>query len=85
MLLIIHRTSARFYHDVAVREAIFAEIGSLVGYQGTGHIKDHPRKVKRRETYILGHCPRHWHIAVLCHFGIQRDAYGVQQDRARTG
>ena len=38
MLLIILWTSARFYDEVAVREAIFAKIGSLVGHQGAGQI-----------------------------------------------
>jgi membrane protein len=38
MLLIILWTSARFYDEAAVREAIFAKIGSLVGHQGAGQI-----------------------------------------------
>jgi len=38
MLLIIFWTSARFYDEVAVREAIFAKIGSLVGHKGAGQI-----------------------------------------------
>jgi len=38
MLLIILWTSARFYDEVAVREAIFTKIGSLVGHQGAGQI-----------------------------------------------
>ena len=38
MLLIILWTSARFYDEVAVREAIFAKIGSLVGHHGAGQI-----------------------------------------------
>jgi membrane protein len=38
MLLIILWTSARFYNEAAVREAIFAKIGSLVGHQGAGQI-----------------------------------------------
>jgi membrane protein len=38
MLLIILWTSARFYDEVAVRKAIFAKIGSLVGHQGAGQI-----------------------------------------------
>jgi membrane protein len=38
MLLIIFWTSARFYDEAAVREAIFAKIGSLVGHQGAGQI-----------------------------------------------
>lgn len=38
MLLIIFWTSARFYDEVAVREAIFAKIGSLVGNKGAGQI-----------------------------------------------
>lgn len=38
MLLIILWTSARFYDEVAVREAIFAKIGSLVGHKGAGQI-----------------------------------------------
>ena len=38
MLLIVLWTSARFYDEVAVREAIFAKIGGLVGHQGAGQI-----------------------------------------------
>lgn len=38
MLLIIFWTSARFYDEAAVREAIFDKIGSLVGHQGAGQI-----------------------------------------------
>lgn len=38
MLLIILWTSARFYDEVSVREAIFAKIGSMVGHQGAGQI-----------------------------------------------
>ena len=38
MLMIILWTSARFYDEVAVREAIFAKIGALVGHQGAGQI-----------------------------------------------
>ena len=38
MLLIILWTSARFYDEAAVREAIFAKIGSLVGDQGADQI-----------------------------------------------
>ena len=38
MLLIILWTSARFYDEVAVREAIFDKIGSLVGHKGAGQI-----------------------------------------------
>jgi membrane protein len=38
MLLIIFWTSARFYDEVAVREAIFAKIGSLVGHKGASQI-----------------------------------------------
>jgi membrane protein len=38
MLLVIFWTSARFYDEVAVREAIFAKIGSLVGHKGAGQI-----------------------------------------------
>jgi membrane protein len=38
MLLIILWTSARFYDEVAVREAIFAKIGSLVGHKGADEI-----------------------------------------------
>jgi membrane protein len=38
MLLIIFWISARFYDEVAVREAIFARIGSLVGHKGAGQI-----------------------------------------------
>jgi len=38
MLLIILWTSARFYDEVAVREAIFTKIGALVGHQGAGQI-----------------------------------------------
>jgi membrane protein len=38
MLLIILWTSARFYDETAVREAIFAKIGSLVGHKGAGQI-----------------------------------------------
>ncbi len=35
MLFIILWTAARFYREVAVREAIFAEFGELVGEEGT--------------------------------------------------
>ena len=42
MLLIVLWTSARFYDEVAVREAIFAKIGGLVGHQGAGQIKGCP-------------------------------------------
>jgi len=38
MLLVILWTSARFYDEVSVREAIFAKIGSMVGHQGAGQI-----------------------------------------------
>jgi len=38
MLLIILWISARFYDEVAVREEIFAKIGSLVGHHGAGQI-----------------------------------------------
>jgi membrane protein len=38
MLLVIFWTSARFYDEVAVRESIFAKIGSLVGHKGAGQI-----------------------------------------------
>ena len=38
MLLIIFWTSAHLYDAAAVREAIFAKIGSLVGHQGAGQI-----------------------------------------------
>ena len=38
MLLIVLWTSARFYDEVAVREAIFAKIGGIVGHQGAGQI-----------------------------------------------
>jgi membrane protein len=38
MLLIVFWTTARFYDEVAVREAIFAKIGSLVGHKGAGQI-----------------------------------------------
>jgi membrane protein len=38
MLLIVLWTSARFYDEAAVREAIFAKIGGLVGHQGAGQI-----------------------------------------------
>ena len=40
MLLIVLWTSARFYDEVAVREAIFAKIGGIVGHQGAGQIMD---------------------------------------------
>ena len=35
MLFIILWTAARFYREVAVREAVFAEFGELVGEEGT--------------------------------------------------
>jgi membrane protein len=38
MLLIIFWTSAHFYDEGSVREAIFAKIGSLVGHKGAGQI-----------------------------------------------
>jgi membrane protein len=38
MLLIIFWTSARFYDESSVREAIFDKIGSLVGHKGAGQI-----------------------------------------------
>ena len=38
MLLIIFWTSAHVYEEGAVREAIFAKIGSLVGHQGASQI-----------------------------------------------
>jgi membrane protein len=38
MLLIILWTSAHFYDEVAVREAIFAKIGALVGHHGARQI-----------------------------------------------
>ena len=34
ILLIILWTAARFYRDLAVREAVFSEIGGLVGEEG---------------------------------------------------
>ena len=35
MLFIVLWTAARFYKEVAVREAVFTEIGALVGQEGT--------------------------------------------------
>ena len=38
MLFVVLWTAARFYREVAVREAIFAEIGAVVGEEGTQQI-----------------------------------------------
>lgn len=50
MLLIILWVAAAFYREVAVREAIFAELGTLVGQDGARQVMATLEKVSVQET-----------------------------------